>query len=597
MEKKSLSEKTLEEYKNLYLNTVESPFYKDWYDKARTNRDYYEGIQSIPSDFVEQFNEIGGKYIKDNFIRPAIADNLSFILRSGRSLSFKPSDELNMYYNLATYMQNYYVLNMRKNDHLTKSCLKIEDMLICGIGWSHMGYDGKSVFYDHKPALNMFWDLNDSSPRLENIMFAGSFDFVPKDDFLNSNLNHKDYSKFKKYVESQTEISKKDDKFQNLEEDTNDWFRDDTIKVVTIYRKKIEKYYSTKVLLEDEGEEVSIDTVYNSFDREYIESLSSDGNIDEHMGTRIYKCQFIENHLIYEYAIDEQSPNQKQLPYQPVVFNISVEGKPKAIVSDLIDLQDAYNYHTSAMHHYLDCKTLILSGGGNGQNSENILMSDAKKVASTFRKESHKKFGVLKIPSALKYTIQQYDNSIQERKLILDDIINRKNNLMRIHGDYVGRETNRVSGVAINSSANNNINSQSFFLLAHEYMLIQEGGLFVNVVKNIENINDSFYIHKDGKTVKNTIDEKMYSLDFQIYLSLSGNQTNTLEENKSIFMDILNSPSRDLLLSSPIFLNKRGISESESYILYKEFQRVMQGSKDKETVEQEEEVQDQQTMR
>jgi hypothetical protein len=146
---------------------------------------------------------------------------------------------------------------------------------------------------------------------------------------------------------------------------------------------------------------------------------------------------------------------------------------------------------------------------------------------------------------------------------------------MRIYDDFAGKETNRVSGVAIANSTMNNLNAQNFLVLSYEHMISSEGKLMLDTLKGLKNLKQMITYYKYGKSMSSTIDDSIAMINFEVYPDTATNFSSSIEEEKAKFSEIINSPSRDILMSSPLFLQEAGITDNASYKIAEEYDKVI----------------------
>ena len=65
-------------------------------------------------------------------------------------------------------------------------------------------------------------------------------------------------------------------------------------------------------------------------------------------------------------------------------------------------------------------------------------------------------------------------------------------------------------------------------------------------------------------------------INFEVYPDTAPNFSSSIEEEKARFAEIMNSPSRDLIMSSALFLQEAGITDTASYKLSEEYDKVIQ---------------------
>lgn len=560
-------QKALRDAQDYYEYCASSEIRKEWLKKHNRGFNYYNGKQWENETLLYQLEEIGCKPETFNYVKPIFNDILSIIIRSGKRVGYSSEYLENVYNKIAEYLKSYVYNFQTQNNHKYFSILKIQSALISGIGFSNISYEKNKLNYDYVDAREIFIDPDDMTPRLENSNVICRSYFVNKVVLKNKFPKEADY--FDQIIDDNKTTS--DDiysskNFDLFNLDFQTWTHGKSIRVVEVFHKKEADFYETTAIIENEGEEIKQEHLLQTFYKDLAERKSADGNIEVKKGTKIYKTVFTENCLLFNGEITEQIPNQKYFPIIPMVFRRDLNGMPLGVMDDFIPLQDKLNELMTTSLHYSDSSTIFVSGTN---------VKDNETIRNTIDLETKKKAGLVLIPDAKDITIKDNKVNLEHRLKLLQEIKRDFQVISRIYDDFAGKETNRVSGVAINASTTNNLNSQNFLMLSYEHMLTSEGRLILDILKGVNNLKEVFSYFKQGESEEAQIDESIAMINFEVYPENSPNFSSNIEEEKAKFAQIINSPSRDLIMKSPLFLQESGMTDKSSYKLAQEYMRVI----------------------
>ena len=559
-------QKALKEAQDYYEYCSSSSTRKEWLQKHNKAFNYYNGKQWENQLILEQLEEIGCKPETFNYVKPIFNDILSIIIRSGKRVGYSSEYLENVYNKIAEYLKSFVYNFQTQNNHKYFSILKIQSALMSGIGFSNISYQNNKLNYDYVDAREIFIDPDDQTPRLENS------NVICRSYFVNKIALKNKFPKESSYFDSIVDVNKttSDDVFNNgnfdlFNVDFQTWTFGKSIRIVEVYYKKEADFYEATGVIESENgykQEHLLQTFY----KDLAERKSIDGNIEVKKGTKIFKTVFTENCLLFNGEITEQIPNQKYFPIIPMVFKRDLNGMPLGIMDDFFSLQNKLNELMTTSLHYADSTTVFVSGTSN-KNYEDI--------RNIIDLETKKKAGLVVIPEAKDVTIKDNKVNLEHRLKLLQEIKRDFQVISRIYDDFAGKETNRISGVAINASTTNNLNSQNFLMLSYEHMLTSEGRLILDILKGVNNLKETFSYFKQGGNEEASIDESISMIDFEVYPENSPNFSSNIEEEKAKFTQIINSPSRDLIMKSPLFLQESGMTDKSSYKINKEYIRVI----------------------
>ncbi|NBO23177.1 hypothetical protein EBU94_07570, partial [bacterium] len=146
--------------------------------------------------------------------------------------------------------------------------------------------------------------------------------------------------------------------------------------------------------------------------------------------------------------------------------------------------------------------------------------------------------------------------------------------LQRVTGifdDYEGMQTNATSGVAIMNRAQLTINASSSIMRELRQSVISEGQLMLDTLKGIKEFEEIIQFYKKGQAKVSVLTEEISLLDFQVIPEPTTNFSTTVEEEKSIYLSILQDPNKDYILTTPSAMERLGLSEQTAYDISEEY--------------------------
>lgn len=553
--------KVLQESKETFLYLSRSIIRTSWLENHNKNLDYYYDKQWYNHQLKEGLDDIGCETITINRIKPLIDRYLSILIKSGKRIGYMATTDSQYHINKAADIKNWAFNIQTQNSHTYFSSLKCLASLSGGIGWSHFYNEDSKFYYENVDPREMYLDPDDMSSRCENQ------NVIARSYFVNINRLNNLYPKYKSDFEhlvqgyKNSTLTINSDDFSSLSE--NVWVSGRNIRVVELYEKKTEKYYETTATLEGDDSDLKQEYVFSTFSKE-VANKKAISDIKIKYGTKIYKTVFCDNILLFHGPINGQIPNQKFFPYVPVVFSRNLKGEFLGITNYMISLQDLWNNEISKLFHYSNSKLILIEAPA----------ADYEAQLAQWTLQSKKKRGII---TGNHDKTKIIDNSVNiEAILKALDLINREfQNLSGLFDDFAGKPTNAESGIAIQTRVTTTLNAQNSLVLAYEHMLVSEGTLMLDTLKGIENFKEMISYYSHGNKETSVLDDNICILNFDIYPDTSSNFNSTIEEEKEIFNTILSSGFADMLLSSPLFLQKEGMSESSAYSCANEYMRVL----------------------
>ena len=568
--------KDLQDYFEYAKNSVE---WQQWINQALINLNHYRGNQPLDNAMLKEMKEIGATPHVSNRIEKIIDLQVSLQIRSSKRVGCEATTDNHEHIKLAEDVKSLIYDIQTQNDHLYTSSQKFTSALITGLGASYFYYKNNRFFYENINPLEILWDPDDRSLKLDNSNFIcrvhyktalqlkNEYQDMAKefDDMVSQNETNPSNQLAYSYPNSQYGFAA-GGVLANNPHDDGDWIRGRSIKIVEVFYKKSAKYYETTILFPENPTEDSIPTeqLFRTFDKDIAKVKSANGKIETKQGTQIWHGVFSDQLLIYNKPVAEQIPNQKYLPITPVVLKRDYQGIPYGVVDNLIPLQKTRNYLWSTTMHYLDARTLMVSD--EQQNTD--------KLREFLKDEMRSKNGVVFVKNPSELQVLDNENKLNHRMTLLESNSREFETQTGLYDELKGEQTNATSGVAIAQRANNSMNAQNALILAYENMIVSEGKIMLDTIQGFKNFQYSFRFFANGKSSQIVMDDTVSLLNFEIYPDVSPNFLSSIQEEKANFADIMNGPNPALWLSSPLFLRQRGFRENVAYELSEEYMRI-----------------------
>lgn len=594
-------QKALRDLQDYYEYASNSQVRQKWLNQYLINLNFYRGNQWLDPYILKDMQEIGATPYTYNNIEPLVNAYVSLQIRSSKRVGYEASSDNEEHIKIAEYLKHLAYEIQTQNEHVFFSSQKFTSSLIGGVGWSYFTYKDGKFDYEFIDPTEMFWDPDDRSLRLDDSNFICRMRYMPTvklkrqypefskefDNMVEENsTNPGDYNAFSTVNENPiwqqingiSSVSVANPQADGV------WVRGRSIKIVEVYYKKPAKYYETTILFPAEvsANDIPSEQLFITFDKDIAKEKSFSGKIEEKEGSQIWHGIFCDNLLIENNPIAMQVPNQKYLPFTPVVLKRDYQGVPYGVVDNLISAQKTHNFLWSTTLHYLDAKTIIAS-------DEQV---DSDKLREFLKDEMRSKNGVAFIRSPRELQILDHEKNLDHRMKLIQNNYREFETQTGLYDELKGEQTNAVSGVAIAQRATNSMNAQNSLVLAYENMLISEGKIMLDTIKGLKNFQYSFKFFKEGRAVTASLDDAVSLLNFEVFPDVSPNFASTIEEEKARFAELMNSPNPGLLLSSPLFLRELGFRENIAYELSEEYLRIIGMALDPGQVQETEDAQE-----
>jgi hypothetical protein len=546
-----------------YNYLVNSQSRQKWLSNYTRILNYYFGIQWDKETLDRLEGQYGWSCKTINAINYKTKKILSILNKNSFRSGFIPLSSMKVHKKIAEDIKQWALNQQTQSNHQLYSQLKAKDALLGGIGCSTFRREKDKFVYEYIDPREMFWDPDDLTSRFENQKILMRVRFVHRDDLLLL------------YPDKEKEINELiQEEQKNAPPNISEWYNipsqnwtvnGNSIRVAEIYQKKRQKYYTGTALLQDEDDNV-IHT-FKTFHKDIAEKYSKDEEgrfrpIEENEGTIIWRSVFTNNILFENDPIAEQVPNQKYFPYT-FMFYDNNEGEPVGLMREALPIQDMLNQTITEYVQFRDAQ-LMMATTAVGQDPD--VLSEAYAV------ERNKKNGLLLLTDPEKIKIVSSSQNVVDG--YLNYIKYLQDELQRVTGifdDYEGMQTNATSGVAIMNRAQLTINASSSIMRELRQSVISEGQLMLDTLKGIKEFEEIIQFYKKGQAKVSVLTEEISLLDFQVIPEPTTNFSTTVEEEKSIYLSILQDPNKDYILTTPSAMERLGLSEQTAYDISEEY--------------------------
>lgn len=282
-------QKILQDLNDYWDYTRNSNLRKKWLDQYLNNLKYYCGDQ-WSQEVLQKLETIQATPYTINRIEPLINAYSSLQIQSNKRIGFKSTTDLPLNERLAEYLSYMAHVIQTQGDFSFYSSLKYTSALIGGVGWSHFGYEEGKFFYDYVDPREVYWDPDDSSPRLEQS------NFVCRSYFVAVPVLKRRYPKYAEFLEQlvdkvNTNSSSNTDEY-NWDTDNSLWTKGRTIRIVEVYYKAEADYYEATTIIPGD-DQIPLEQIFCTFSEEMAFNKSeAKETILKRKGTQIFKGVF-----------------------------------------------------------------------------------------------------------------------------------------------------------------------------------------------------------------------------------------------------------------------------------------------------------------
>jgi hypothetical protein len=555
-------QKILQDLNDYWDYARDSELRRKWLIQYDDNLKHYCGDQ-WSQDVLQTLESIQATPYTVNRIEPLINAYSSLQIQSNKRIGYKATTDSVKHEQLADYLSYMAHVIQTQNDFPFYSSLKYTSALIGGLGWSHFGYEDGKFFYDYVDPKEIYWDPDDSSPRLEQSNFICRSYFVAVPVLKRRYPKHAEL--FEQLIDKVNYKSSANNNDYNADTNNGLWYKGRTIRVVEVYYKAEADYYEATTIIPG-GDQIPLEQIFCTFSEEIAFSKSEDKDtIVKRKGTQIFKGVFCDSMLLEHGAIAQQVPNQKHFPLLSLCLRRDYTGMPYGVVNNLISLSKALNYIWTKTIHGIDQKILISSN----------LTADVEATEAKWIQKLQQKIAVIVSANPQDAKLYTPEQTLPHFFNLLQRIDIEFEQSTYLFDELKGNQTNAVSGVAIQQRAANSARVQNPLNMAYDHLLLSEGQLLVDTIKGIKDFKYTFNYYKDGRSDLKTLDDMISTINFEVYTDVVPNFNSSVEEERAKFSELLNSNNPGFAMSSPLFLKELGLRKYNE--LSEEYLRILSG--------------------
>ena len=538
------------------------------------NFSFYDGYQWTKAE-IDELARRGRKPITKNMIKPyinhlsglEIQSRLRVACRSHREDDDELEEGQMSSQQLASAV-THLLLAIQENEELpSKSSRMFKDAAICGIGWLNFYREQHTgqIKCEYLHPLDVLFDPNDLSPSLTNMSYVSRIRWVPEYEACDLWPKHKDYFQemFSGDIDDGTETGELDHR-QDGSIDLNamgEYGRGGRIPVVeTQYKEKRICYQG----VDQNGE------VFQSFDKDKAMAISGKGEdeLDTFYGSAVIRTVFCRDRLLEFEPLDPMIPNLDDYTYIPLVWSRhTVTGRPIGLVDQLKDIQRERNFRETKAIFSL--------------NSYNVI-ADSTAVPKgmtpdEFREEINRPDSVIfKSNPDANIDIQRHDPLVKGLVELLDRNDRDFQVVSGVHDEALGKETNAVSGVAIQARQVNSVKNQIFAFEALRQCKKRQARMILDLIQaSGDTFVESHILNGEEKEivllniVKPTADGKQVMMNdirtmpLKVYIEEIPDYESPHQEMQVNLEKILANPNAAMILQSGRLLKYLGVRDGD----------------------------------
>jgi|LauGreDrversion4_2_1035121.scaffolds.fasta_scaffold02405_9 hypothetical protein len=563
----SKQEAIIQDLLNKYNYLSTAPARQSWLIHYNKVMDYYVGKQ-WSEEQKKEMERNWGIYCKTiNQINYKTQKLLSILNKNSFRSGFTPLSSMRIHKKIAEDIKQWALNQQTQSNYQLYSQLKAKDAILGGIGCSTFRKEKNGFVYEYIDPREIFWDPDDLTSRFENQKIMMRVRFIHKKDLI---LLYPDKEKAINDLISKEEENKTPIFGQWYNIPFSNWtVNGNSIRVAELYQKKQQKFYTGETLIKDEGDKVL--NTFKTFYKDIADKLTLDeegqrySDVTEEEGTIIWRSVFTDNILFENDPIAEQIPNQKYFPYTFMIYD-TYNGEPMGLMRQALEIQDMLNQTITEYFHFRDAQMLVATTSGQ----------DPKELSEVYANERQKKNGMIFIADPEKIKIVASSQNVVDGYLNFTNFLSSQlQNITGIFDDYEGKPTNAQSGIAIQTRAQQTINSAATIILELRQSVISEGQLMLDTLKGVKNFEEIIQYSKQGETKISVLTEEISVLDFQVVPEPTSNFSTTTEEEKAIYLSILQDPNKDYILTTPAAMERLGLSEKTAFDVSEEYKKYL----------------------
>ncbi|ACI54439.1 hypothetical protein Rleg2_1145 [Rhizobium leguminosarum bv. trifolii WSM2304] len=422
-----------EKCKSVFEASVQSETYRDWYDEASRDFDYYEG-RALSTDDLEKMREAKIRPFQHNLIAPRINSAAAKAIQARTTITYKSRTGADEEAATAEGLTALAMFVQDKNHSMRILGEAGVDAMKGGLGWHTFEVDD-GVLGERRPSpFDKVWDVRDRTPYLTNQGFSAEMIWKSREEWklifedkaeeIDSLINAgaplvggSGYSLLGERLRLVNGGSYYDKQF-------------DELCVIKFDYRVAAKFY---VYTSKDGK------VFQTFDRKEAEKNSQRGEeISEEKGYKVYTCYFSGDVMLDWFESPYQlNPARGDFVDTPIVaFREELTGKPYGIIRAARDPQNLYNRTLSLIYWHSTSNRVVMDKGA---------VDKISKVATEIARAD----GIIEVNPGKKFDFENNTQRIQHLREILQVADMDVQKALGIYDEMMGVETNAKSGIAI----------------------------------------------------------------------------------------------------------------------------------------------------
>jgi hypothetical protein len=570
--------KIRELYERMYMH----PAYQEWKKQCRIGWDFYDGIQWTDEE-KKEIESRGQAAIVINKLATPLDNLCGTEIQTRFKTSFRNRDLQNpAEAKLAEILTKLGMTIQEQTEATYWQSLKFQEHLVAGIGWGRYYLENGRFGYEQVMAEEMVFDANDRTPQLTSSRAVARRKWMLIVDAIERFPLHAD--RIRKYAGLKHSKGKMR-KGEGMQPDiyglpgyTSAHLKGDAVDNTPVYASAdgdrvlvIEVQYRVPakmwIVNTPEGRIIS---TFSKLDADKAAEGTGEEPI-ERMSSRVV-CGYFTGDVLLEHGFLPVQPfNTNDFEYIPLVYQRRRrDGVPYGLIHRAIDAQKEANKRRSKALHLMNSQGVLI-------DSESATLNGG---ADNIRAEMTKPDMVLLYHKEGKLDFQRNMDLANGQMQMLQQSGFEIQQCLGVYDESVGRETNAVSGVAIQSrqvaGVKNHVRAFDNLRLMKKREattligLMQAGfgeNVLVEVLDNDEGALKQYILNEpyvDEETGKKVFRNDISTIQLDIFVDEMRDYDAPSQEATETITKYLQSPEGRAVLSEPDFARAIGIRQAET---------------------------------
>jgi hypothetical protein len=557
-------EKELDTSRSLYRWASSHPTLQSFKANMVENNNFYFGDQ-WPASMKRILSERNQDPVVINMIKALINQASGIEIQSRIRIAYRTQSYNKEYEKLAEALTHYvYAFQEMENIPHFQS-IKFRDALVCGIGWSNIYRQDGRLRYEYVDPGNMLFDADDLTPGLTNQEYVIRLRWIPVE------LAKGIWPKHAKYFDTMFndadvysgaggmsgELLARQQNFFDVYSVGNGKFGR-RILIVECQRNVRKPCYFG---FDEQGNS------FSTFNEEEAEELSAKkGDLEEKIAVQKQRTVFTSELLLETRPLTPNIPNLSDFTYIPIVWERNyADGRPVSWLESMKDPQREINYLRAVHIRDLSSSRVMVNPAKMGGMDLAMVARIVKDPTGVlpFAPED------IRIESNNKFSPAEFD-MVRYTKEELQQVSG-------IHNEAMGKETNAVSGRAIEDRQANSVRSQVFAFDCIKQMKKREGAMMLAFVQGSGEEFIQSHVLNEGEKESIILNisrmvrgKKVMFNDIrnipidEIEPEEVPDFSSSQEEQSYNLKNLLSNPNGMMLMQSPELLKRLGIRDYEA---------------------------------